>query len=460
MFLGAACASDTSSESQGSEASQGSAVAPTATESTARAAASTIAPTDAAATSDSTVTPRTASPGALGPDPAAWCSGEQVPAIAAYDRVTGAGLWATCADTSAGQFLVGATEELVYLIERVDPNGVAVSSAAPEDTIPGVSVAVPSAAAGTPQLIAAAARDGAERWRVALTEVAPPAPGPVVASGVVVAQTDDPVPAVVGLDPATGTVVWQADLGDQGVGNPPAVVATTEASVIVFGPATQTSAASKPVVIVRGLDRASGELLWQIDRELGVGSTGQPRAVVDGDVVILQDAELLRLDPSNGDVVWEVAAPRADQHGVCDVAEGVLLLCGQDDPTIAIDVDNGETLWERDATTVYDSAIAASDGATFVVDHGDIVAYELSNGTERWTTPIVDHSWPWLADGDTLFAMWHNLEARSTIDGSVVWATTYPTDPAPTGPTPRMITIATTSTTVYVSFTSGATGGD
>lgn len=431
------CGSDTSSESQGSEASPARTVTPSTKESTAVATTSPNVPSDVTIASDSTVQPETASPSAIGPDPAAWCTGEQHPAIAAYDRATGVGLWATCAPEVGFRGLVGATEESVYFVDLVNESGFS-----------------------TPQLVAAGVNDGAEQWRVSLTTSAPLASGPAVGSGVVVAQVDDPVPAVVGLDPDTGAVLWQTDLGEQGVGNPPGVVATTETSVIVFGPATQTSAASKPVVAVRGLDRASGELRWQIDRELGVGSTGQPRAVVDGEVVVLQEAELLRLDPSNGDVLWEVAAPRVDEHGVCDVAEGVVLLCGQDDPTVAIDVDNGETLWERNATTVYDAAIAASDGATYVVDGGNIVAYGLLNGAERWTTPMVDYSWPWLADGDTVFAMWHNLEARSTIDGSVVWATSYPTDPVPTGPTPRMVSIAASQTAVYVSFTSGATGGD
>jgi hypothetical protein len=71
-----------------------------------------------------------------------------------------------------------------------------------------------------------------------------------------------------------------------------------------------------------------------------------------------------------------------------------------------------------------------------------------------------DYSWPWHVVDETLFTMWWNLEARSTDDGAVRWRTNYPTGNEPTGATPRMISIATNTDAVFVTFYRGTLGGD
>ena len=111
------------------------------------------------------------------------------------------------------------------------------------------------------------------------------------------------------------------------------------------------------------------------------------------------------------------------------------------------------------------SAMAASQAARSSkssTDRTDLIAYDLTTGNERWRRANVpqNYLWPWHVADDTLFSMWWNLEARSTSDGTLKWSTDYPTGDLPTGPTPRMISIATNSTLAIVTFYQGMLGGD
>ena len=66
-----------------------------------------------------------------------------------------------------------------------------------------------------------------------------------------------------------------------------------------------------------------------------------------------------------------------------------------------------------------------------------------------------DVSWPWHVDSDVLFAIWTNLVVISTDDGSTIWRTQYPVVPFP-----RMTGVRANSDTVFVAFSSVASGGD
>ena len=126
-----------------------------------------------------------------------------------------------------------------------------------------------------------------------------------------------------------------------------------------------------------------------------------------------------------------------------------------------LDAANGHQLWTAVGAPPYDDVWAVDDRSVYLVDNdaGDIVAYDLANGVERWRQAQGDGPvWPWLADGDTVFTMWWNLESRAADTGQVRWQTDYPNGSSPDAA--RMVSAATNDSHVFVGFTVSALGGD
>ena len=59
--------------------------------------------------------------------------------------------------------------------------------------------------------------------------------------------------------------------------------------------------------------------------------------------------------------------------------------------------------------------------------------------------------------GERLLAMWYSLQVLATDDGSVLWEIGYP---EPSGGFPRLMGGLANSQSVFVTFTSEASGGD
>ena len=168
------------------------------------------------------------------------------------------------------------------------------------------------------------------------------------------------------------------------------------------------------------------------------------------------------LDAATGTQRWTAAVDVGDA-GLSPSVDGVVVAGGQDDPMlIALDAATGEMRWEAPAQLAYDDSWAIGDGAVFGVDFGNLVGYELAAGTERWRQPVdpAQYLWPRALTGETLLSMWWNLEARSTVDGSLRWSTDYPAGRMPIDDTPRMSSIVTTPTSAIVTFRISASGGD
>jgi len=111
-------------------------------------------------------------------------------------------------------------------------------------------------------------------------------------------------------------------------------------------------------------------------------------------------------------------------------------------------------------STAFDDVWPVDDGGVYLVEGTDIVAHDLASGAERWRQPQGDgYVWPWLVDGDTVFTMWWNLEARAADTGEVRWSTDYPTASSPTDGR-RMVTAASNASRVFVGFSEGTLGGD
>ena len=65
------------------------------------------------------------------------------------------------------------------------------------------------------------------------------------------------------------------------------------------------------------------------------------------------------------------------------------------------------------------------------------------------------HVWPWYVDGNVLYAIRTNLALISTADGSTIWRTDYPDVEFP-----RITGVRANSDTVFVAFSTLASGGD
>jgi hypothetical protein len=139
---------------------------------------------------------------------------------------------------------------------------------------------------------------------------------------------------------------------------------------------------------------------------------------------------------------------------------------GQDDALVGIDTSTGAAVWRAVGFPPYDDVWAGDDEAVYVRSWdptgakpgSSIVAYLIESGEPRWridAPPELGEPWH-VADG-RLFSMWFDLNVIDTRDGSVSWHTSYG---QPETGFPRMFGAVTNDDTVFVSFTSTASGGD
>lgn len=180
----------------------------------------------------------------------------------------------------------------------------------------------------------------------------------------------------------------------------------------------------------------------------------------------------LRVDATSGEII-EIS--EGEPRDIPDAADRVRrdppsnaeirVRGGQDDPLVGFDETSGRELWRVDGIPVYDDIWAFDDDSVYVrlLENQDgrstswIVAYEIASGSERWRMDGGMSGWPWHVANGRLFAMWFDLLVIDTIDGSLVWRTTYG---EPTEGFPRMFGAVANDDTVFVSFTSVVAGGD
>jgi outer membrane protein assembly factor BamB len=202
-------------------------------------------------------------------------------------------------------------------------------------------------------------------------------------------------------------------------------------------------------LFMRGLDRQTGQERWTSDVTFrttaqiglnGIATAASAVVALPGPVAVDGDtgAELWRIeaDPPAG-TLW----PGSSE---------VVLMGGQDDPLTGLDAATGEVLWTAVGHPYYDNQWAVGSGAVFVTDESDVIAYELSDGSERWRRPLVETSFvsPWAANDHAVYGISPNLVAWSPADGATLWATNYSFDDPD-----RMSSIAVGDTNVVVTFT-------
>jgi len=396
------------------------------------ATAATMVSVAEPAQSSSPTEPAETSPPAL----AEQCSPAGTPALAAYELTNGELRWLRCEAGVGRRSVVAAVDGFAYLAEQVaDATG----------------------AAGAPHLVAIDVANGEPVWE---QDIAAVPPGPFVASGVAVVGVQDAEGrGVMALDPATGVTVWRQAIDDA------APVAITDSAVVLrtaAPPAGWTPPVTDPggstVAFFRALDRATGAPTWTAEIVTPLDDDAATfGATVDGDTVVLLPGPVA-LDATTGAELWRTNADLGDAVPG-PIADGMVVWGGQDDPTQGLDQATGGLVWTMPGSPAYDDVWAVGDGAVYVVEvaTAELVAYELEDGSERWRRPFdgIRNSWPYEVAGGIVFAMWSNLDALSTADGSLLWSTDYPPLDFP-----RMTGIAADGTGVFVALSSVPSAGD
>lgn len=180
-----------------------------------------------------------------------------------------------------------------------------------------------------------------------------------------------------------GKKLWETKVSDfvnhQGFGSSPAVY---ESLVIV-------SADNKGTGAIAALDRATGAVVWRVERPALPNYTSPIIYSLHGrDQVLLTGCDLVTsLNPLTGEKLWEI--PGATTECVTSaVTDGKLIITSGGYPknhmsAVAAD-GSGKIVWEN-KTRVYVPSLVAKDGYLYgVLDAGVASCWEIATGNEKW----------------------------------------------------------------------------
>jgi outer membrane protein assembly factor BamB len=236
---------------------------------------------------------------------------------------------------------------------------------------------------------------------------------------------------VYAFDAKTGARLWQTSLGGGKRDRP-----------VLFGGGVSVDGDRVFATTGRGdaaaLDAQSGKVLWKV-RPAGP-LRGAP-GIGGGNIYVLtQDNQIIALNPASGDTVWTVSATLqgANVFGVATpaYAQGTVVAGFSSGELSALRYENGRIVWQdqlsRTSITTSVSTISDID-ASPVVDDGKVyaigqggrmVAMDLVNGNRLWELSVGGISMPWLS-GEWLFVVTDDARllciARTT--GKIRWIT-------------------------------------
>ena len=184
-----------------------------------------------------------------------------------------------------------------------------------------------------------------------------------------------------------GHKLWETKISDfvnhQGFG----------ASPIPYGSLVLVSADNKGGGAIAGLDRASGKVVWRVERPALPNYTSPIVMRLDNrDQLVMVGCDLVTsLDPATGDKLWEV--PGATTECVTStVTDGRHVFTSGGYPAnhmSAIVADGTGKLAWRNKSRVYVPSLLAKDGYLFgVLDAGVASCWEAASGSEIWKSRI------------------------------------------------------------------------
>jgi len=249
------------------------------------------------------------------------------------------------------------------------------------------------------------ASDGARRWLVQLeTQITASA---ILAGDRLVVPTSR---ALIALDSASGRRVWSK----------PAIYGCDAAPAIA---GNRVFAAFRNEG-VRAYDLDSGEQVFEKK------CTPSGALLVDGEFLVVgtEDAELIRLDPANGKVVWSVDIGSEPDMGPSLGAHGIVVILAENRYLRGIAMSDGRTIWERRLISASRSeSLAAGAGRIFVSDaRGMLRAYDAATGDPLWNRNegMLEMGGPCVTARRVLWADNGVVTCRRADIGNIIWRKT------------------------------------
>ncbi len=251
------------------------------------------------------------------------------------------------------------------------------------------------------------ALDGARRWLVQLdTQISASA---ILAGDRLVVPTSR---ALIALDSASGRRVWSK----------PAVYGCDSAPAIggnrVFAAFRNEG--------VRAYDLDTGEQVFEKK------CTPSGALLVDGENVVVgtADAELMRIDPANGKVLWKVDIGSEPDMGPSLGAPGIVVVLAENRYLRGIAMFDGRTIWERRLTSASRSeSLAAGAGRVLVSDaRGTLRAFDAANGEPLWNRNegMIEMGGPCVTARSVLWADNGVVTCRRADTGNIIWRKSLP----------------------------------
>jgi len=179
--------------------------------------------------------------------------------------------------------------------------------------------------------------------------------------------------------------------------------------------------------VIRAFDKTTGALLWtRADDELA----DDQRSSAFGGGVSFDDGRLYAtngagdakaLDAETGEVIWSVR-PAGPLRGSPTVAFGQVYVMTQDNQVIALDAQDGSTLWNESGSSaqsgVFGVAAPSAGQGTVIAGYssGELSAYRYENGRTLWSDALAR------TNISTTVSSLTDIDADPIIDSGRVYA--------------------------------------
>jgi outer membrane protein assembly factor BamB len=246
------------------------------------------------------------------------------------------------------------------------------------------------------------------------TSTAPPTatPVPLGQQNVYVASDNGVITA---LNASTGAVRWSYQSMGKLFPNFNSYGEGSEASMAVSGGVLYIGSSAG----VEAVDARNGSMLWQYKTD---GGSGAP--VVSNGIVYGAGASIFALHAKDGTVLWKQAYPSPTTNLV-SIAEGVVFVGGDNNPTFAFDASNGNLLWQDTSGGLL---WGEAQGSAYYTTEAPGVACCLRainarNGSQRWTFDQSHEAVPYGFVGNIVYTSSSDnyFYALNATDGSIVW---------------------------------------
>jgi outer membrane protein assembly factor BamB len=169
-------------------------------------------------------------------------------------------------------------------------------------------------------------------------------------------------------------------------------------------------------------------------------------AAVDADFVYFGDSEgnLYSVNKVSGELNWQVSFKGAFDSKLV-LVESTLLAVSDDGQLLAVDVSDGSEVWQTEigkmSRSEYDYNISSPtihDGKAFIgQENGDLIGVDLRSGEIVWQVNLLSpsHSQPIIVDGSVCISSMTDLSCVDLSTKNIIWSQTldWPTSPASDG---------------------------